>query len=84
MHPSHAWDGARATTQDQRAADLRVGRASIAKLERRADMYLSTLRRDIRAVGGELDIIARFPDQPQGRLRGLGELVEETSAPEIS
>ena len=47
-------------------------------------MYLSTLRRDIRAVGGELDIIARFPDQPQGRLRGLGELVEETSAPEIS
>ena len=83
MHPSHARDGARAT-QDQFAADLRVGRASIAKLERRADMYLSTLRRDIRAVGGELGIIARFPDQPQGRLRGLGELVEETSAPEIS
>ncbi|MBV8868265.1 MAG: DNA-binding protein [Acetobacteraceae bacterium] len=47
-------------------------------------MYLSTLRRDIRAVGGEPDIIARFPDQPQERLRGLGELVEETSAPEIS
>lgn len=65
---------ARSLTQDQLAADLQVGQASIAKLERRTDMYLSTLRRFVQAMGGELEIVARFPDQPDVRLRGLGEL----------
>jgi DNA-binding XRE family transcriptional regulator len=65
---------ARALTQDQLAADLCVGQASIAKLERRTDMYLSTLRRFVEAMGGQLDIVARFPDHPQVRLRGIGEL----------
>lgn len=68
---------ARSLTQDQLAADLHVGQASIAKLERRTDMYLSTLRRFVEAMGGELEIVARFPDQPLVRLRGLGELAEE-------
>ena len=35
---------------------------SIAKMEKRTDMYLSTPRSHIEARGGELDIIARFPD----------------------
>ena len=72
---------ARAMTQEQLAADLHVGQASIAKLERRTDMYLSTLRRFVEAMGGELDIVARFPDQPQVRLRGIGELEEIGDAP---
>ena len=67
---------ARAMTQEQRAEDLHVGQASIAKLERRTDMYLSTLRRFVEPMGGELDIVVRFPDQPQVRLRGIGELAE--------
>jgi hypothetical protein len=71
---------ARAMTQDQLAADLHVGQASIAKLERRTDMYLSTLRRFVEAMGGELEIVARFPDQPLVRLRGLGELAESDPA----
>lgn len=71
---------ARAMTQDQLAADLHVGQASIAKLERRADMYLSTLRRFVEAMGGELEIVARFPDQPHVRLRGLGELSESAAS----
>ena len=82
-----AWDlslaelrKARSLTQDQLAADLHVGQASIAKLERRTDMYLSTLRRFVEAMGGELEIVARFPDQPLVRLRGLGELGEEVEA----
>jgi len=73
---------ARAMTQDQLAADLHVGQASIAKLERRTDMYLSTLRRFVEAMGGELEIVARFPDQQLVRLRGLGELSEDDGAPE--
>ena len=41
---------------------LQVQQPSIAKLEKRTDMYLSTLRSHIEAMGGELDVIARFPD----------------------
>ncbi len=65
---------ARAMTQEQLAADLRIGQASVAKLERRTDMYLSTLRRFVQAMGGELEIVARFPDHPNVTLRGIGEL----------
>ncbi len=68
-------------TQDQLAADLHINQASVAKLERRTDMYLSTLRRFVEAVGGELEIVARFPDQPPVRLRGIGELDGEGSRP---
>jgi len=71
---------ARAMTQEQLGSDLHVGQASIAKLERRTDMYLSTLRRFVEAMGGELDIVVRFPDQPQVRLRGIGELGEGARA----
>ncbi len=53
---------ARGLTQGQLATTLKVRQASISKLERRADMYISTLRSHIQALGGELDIIARFPD----------------------
>ena len=73
---------ARAMTQDQLASDLHVGQASIAKLERRTDMYLSTLRRFVEAMGGDLEIVARFPDQPQVRLRGIGEIGSVSREPE--
>src|SRR6185295_11644276 len=53
---------ARGLSQEALAATLKVRQASISKLERRADMYISTLRAHIQAMGGELDIIARFPD----------------------
>ena len=73
---------ARAMTQEQLATDLHIGQASIAKLERRTDMYLSTLRRFVEAMGGELEIVARFPDHQLVRLRGLGELAEGDPAPD--
>ena len=53
---------ARGLSQKMRAAVLNVQQPSIAKMEKRTDMYLSTLRSHIEAMGGELDIIARFPD----------------------
>ncbi|WP_413990651.1 XRE family transcriptional regulator [Labrys okinawensis] len=49
-------------SQDEIAQTLQVGQGSIAKLEKRTDMYVSTLRRFIEAMGGELEIVARFPD----------------------
>lgn len=68
---------ARRLTQEQLASDLHVNQASVAKLERRTDMYLSTLRRFVEAMGGELELVARFPDQPGVQLRGIGELGED-------
>lgn len=50
-------------SQEELAQTLQVGQAAVAKLEKRADMYVSTLRRFIEAMGGELDIVARFPDR---------------------
>ena len=53
---------ARGLSQKMLAELLHVQQPSIAKLEKRADMYLSTLRSHIEAMGGELEVIARFPD----------------------
>jgi transcriptional regulator with XRE-family HTH domain len=53
---------ARQMSQEALAAALDTSQSSISKLERRVDVYVSTLRRYIESMGGELDIIARFPD----------------------
>src|ERR1035438_332877 len=53
---------ARKLSQEQLADVLHVKQASISKLERRSDMYISTLRNFIRAMGGELEINAIFPE----------------------
>lgn len=53
---------ARGLSQKMLAEVLHVQQPSIAKIEKRTDMYLSTLRSHIEAMGGELDIVARFPD----------------------
>lgn len=60
--PLHELRQARGLSQKKLAEILHVQQPSIAKLEKRTDMYLSTLRNHIEAMGGELDIIARFPD----------------------
>lgn len=44
------------------AEKLGVRQPTISKIERREDMNLSTLRRYVRALGGELQVTARFPD----------------------
>ena len=53
---------ARRLTQEQLAQRLHVRQPAIAKIERRADMYLSTLRGVIQAMGGKMEILAVFPD----------------------
>ena len=53
---------ARDLTQRNLAEVLHVNQAAISKLERRTDMYVSTLGRFIEAMGGELEIRAVFPD----------------------
>lgn len=53
---------ARGLSQKMLADVLNVQQPSIAKIEKRTDMYISTLRSHIEAMGGQLDVIARFPD----------------------
>jgi len=53
---------ARGLSQKMLADVLNVQQPSIAKMEKRTDMYLSTLRSHIEAMGGELEVVARFPD----------------------
>lgn len=53
---------ARHLTQETIGSILDVGQSSVAKVEKRTDMYVGTLRRVVRAMGGELEVIARFPE----------------------
>lgn len=68
---------ARNFTQAQLAEALGTTQAGVSKLERRSDMYWSTLRRLVEATGGELEITARFAD---GEVR-LGRLTVSNPEP---
>jgi len=52
----------RNATQTDVAKAMSVEQAAVSKLERREDMYVSTLRQYIQALGGELKLIASFPE----------------------
>lgn len=60
-------------TQEELAAALGVGQETISRLEKRSDMLLSTLRHYVESVGGELALVARFPDRPPVAIDHLGE-----------
>jgi hypothetical protein len=51
-----------------------VKQEQISRIEKRTDMHLSTLRRQIEAMGGELILTAQFKDGTPVRLTGLAEL----------
>ena len=53
---------ARKFTQQQIAETLKIKQASVSKIESQTDMYISTIRKYIEAMGGELEIIAKFPE----------------------
>ena len=53
---------ARELTQQQLAESLEISQASVSKMESQSDMYVSTLRRFLEAMGGELHIVASFAD----------------------
>jgi DNA-binding XRE family transcriptional regulator len=53
---------ARSLTQANLASILGINQGSVSKMEKRTDMYISTLRSFIQAMGGQLQIKAVFPD----------------------
>ncbi|QMT31447.1 XRE family transcriptional regulator [Alysiella filiformis] len=60
--PLHELRQARGLSQQVLAEILNVQQPAIAKMERRTDMYISTLRSHIEAMGGTLEITAKFDD----------------------
>jgi predicted XRE-type DNA-binding protein len=53
---------ARKFTQQQIAETMNIKQASVSKMEGQTDMYISTIRKFIEAMGGELEIVAKFPE----------------------
>jgi transcriptional regulator with XRE-family HTH domain len=53
---------ARKLSQQQIANLLHTSQPNISKIEKRTDLYVSTLRSYIEAMGGELKVIAKFPE----------------------
>lgn len=53
---------ARKMSQEQMAKNLHTKQSNVSRIEKRTDMYISTLRSVIKAMGGDLEIVARFPD----------------------
>lgn len=77
--PLHELRRARGLSQQTLAEVLHVQQPAVAKLEKRTDMYVSTLRNHIRAMGGELEVIARFPDG-EVRIENFSEPDDESLA----
>ncbi len=64
---------ARKLTQVKMAKTLGVTQDSISRLEKRSDLLLSTLRKTVEAMGGNLSLVAEFPDRAPVVLSGIAE-----------
>jgi DNA-binding XRE family transcriptional regulator len=67
---------ARKLTQERMAELLNIGQDSVSRLEKRSDLLLSTLAGYVKAMGGELRLVAQFPDRSPVILTGLADLDE--------
>lgn len=64
---------ARKITQVRMAKELGIGQDGVSKLEKRADLMISTLRKTVQAMGGNLSLVAQFPDCEPVVLSGIAE-----------
>lgn len=64
---------ARQVTQEEVAARLGGKQVYISRLEKRADVKVSTLRDYVRALGGELQLMVTFPEGNSVAIKDLGE-----------
>ena len=64
---------ARRLTQARVAKRLGITQDSVSRLEQRSDLLLSTLRKTVKAMGGDVRILAEFPDRAPVLLSDLSE-----------
>lgn len=62
---------ARRLTQVRMAKTLGITQDSVSRLEKRSDLLLSTLRKTVKAMGGNLSLVAEFPDRAPVVLSGI-------------
>lgn len=55
---------------------LQIDQANVSRLEKRTDLMLSTLRKYIVAMGGNLRLVVEFPDRPPVTLVGISDIDE--------
>lgn len=67
-------------SQEQIAQSLGVKQPSVLKMERQADLYLSTLRRFVEAAGGTLELRIELPGAGAFTLTGVGEIDTQRTA----
>ncbi|MEZ2228276.1 transcriptional regulator [Microcoleus sp.] len=70
---------ARKFTQIRMAELLNMRQENVSRLERRADLLVSTLQSYIAAMGGELSFVVEFKDRPPVKITGLTSMLEESS-----
>jgi hypothetical protein len=63
----------RKLTQARLSRKLKIGQEGVSRIERRSDLYISTLRSYVEGVGGKLSLVVELPDRPPVILAGLGE-----------
>ena len=68
---------ARKLTQQKLAKSLRIGQEGVSKIEQRTDLLISTLRSCVQGMGGELHLVAEFPDRPPVKVVGFAEMENE-------
>lgn len=66
--------------QEDIAIALNIKQPSVSKIEKQADMYLSTLRGYVEAIGGELELTVKLPSRPVLHLRSLGDIDGQTGS----
>lgn len=62
---------ARKITQTRLAKELGISQDSVSRIERRSNVLLSTLRKSVEAMGGNLYLVAEFPDRAPVVLSGI-------------
>jgi DNA-binding XRE family transcriptional regulator len=62
----------RKLTQTRLSKKLKIGQEGVSRIEKRTDLYISTLRGYVEGVGGKLSMVVEFPDQPPVVLAALG------------
>jgi transcriptional regulator with XRE-family HTH domain len=68
---------AREFTQIRMGELLNMRQENVSRLERRADLLVSTLQSYIAAMGGELSLIVEFKDRPPVKIAGLASILEQ-------
>ena len=68
-------------TQAKVGKALGIGQDSVARLEQRSDVLISTLRHYVESMGGTLQLVAEFPNQKPVILSGLADAESSDSPP---